>query len=145
VLLLARVGLSALLVQLALLLLGVQTSLSKVFRGALWAQAATWLGTAAQVVWISTLPPASISTATLEAPPGTLASFFPVQHDVSVPLTILLHQVTLFDLAWIILFATAIEDGQALRARIAFVAVGLTWLAFAAVRWAALLYLSGLA
>lgn len=145
VLLFARVGFSALLVQLALLVLGAPTPLASVFRGALWAQAASWLGSAAQLLWMSSLPASALTLATLEVPPGTVASFLPLPADGASPLGILLRQISLFDFAWITFFATAIEDGSAVRARTAFAAVGASWFAVTAVRWGALVYLTGFA
>jgi hypothetical protein len=94
---------------------------------------------------MSSLPASALTLATLEVPPGTVASFLPFPADGTSPLGILLRQISLFDLAWITLFATAIEDGSAVRARTAFAAVGGSWFAVTAVRWGTLVYLTGFA
>jgi len=144
-LLFVRVGIPALLVQLTLLIFGIQKPLAGVFRGAIWAQGATWLGSVAQVVWIATLPASALTQATLARSPGSIASLLPIPLEVGPALTMLLRQVTLFDLAWITLFATAIEDGNRVRAHTAVFAVTSTWIGMVAVRWGGLLYLTGLA
>jgi hypothetical protein len=144
-LLFTRITLTALLVQLSLLLLGVQKPLGSIFRGALWAQGATWLGSAAQAAWIALIPISAITTGTLETPPGTLASFLPASLAQAPAWGLLLRQVSLFDLAWITLFATAIEDGTTVTARLSFVAVASTWFAVTAMRWGVLLYFTGMA
>jgi hypothetical protein len=139
-LLLARVAVPALLVQLTLLLLGIQKPLASIFRGSLWAQGATWLGSAAQVLWIAAIPASALSATTLDIVPGSLASLLPIAGHTHPTLIFILRQVSIFDFAWITLFATAIEDGISLRARTAFGAVASTWLGIFAVRVGVLFY-----
>jgi len=142
-LLLGRITLHALLVQLVMLLQGVQAPLSRVFRSAMFAWTAVWMGTALQAGWLASLPGGAVTPALAGQMPGTLTTLFPSLHELGWPLSLLFEEITVFHLGWVALFSLALEDEGRIPPRVALVAVVTVWAATTLARWAALLYLSG--
>ena len=139
-----RIGVMALLVQLALLLLGRRTLLLRVFRAGTWAQYAFLLGTLAQLIWIATLPAGGITSAALEATPGSILGLIPSATAMDDSLRILLQRITLFDFGWILLFTLGLEDQDRVPGLDAGAAVVAVWTVSVLARWGFWLYLGGL-
>jgi hypothetical protein len=142
-LLLGRITLHALLVQLVMLLQGVQAPLGRVFRAAMVAWTAVWMGTALQAGWLASLPAGAVTPALAGQIPGTLTTLFPSLHELGWPLSLLFEEITVFHLGWVVLFALALEDEGRIQPRVSLVAVVTVWAATTLARWGALLYLSG--
>ena len=140
--LLTRVAFNALLVQLAFLLQGIQLPFSRVFRGALWAASVTWVGSAMQAVWLASLPPGALNPEMLGAMPGGLTTLLPALNTVPAGLVLLFHQITVFDLGWVLVFAVALEGSGSASAGRSLLAVTLVWMVSTLSQWGVLLYLS---
>lgn len=139
--LLARIGLTALLVQLTLLLFGPRTPLRHVFRAATWAQLPLVLGAAAQLLWLGLLPAAARTADAIQTAPFTVLGILE-QVSVGPGWELLLGRVSLFDVGWIALFALALEDARRVPLRVAGMAVSTTWVFLTLLQWAGWLYLS---
>jgi hypothetical protein len=141
--LLARTGLTALLVQLSLLLIGPRAHLRHVFRAAVWAQIPLFVCTVAQALWLTLLPPAARTPDAIQVPLLTALSL-PGAASVSPTWNLLLVRISLFDVAWVVVFALALEDRGRISGRAAGAAVAGTWLFITLFQWAGWLYLTGL-
>lgn len=141
--LLVRIGLTALLVQLSLLLLGPRARLSHVFRAGMWAQLSLVLATASRALWLTLLPPAARTAEVVQTSPFSLSALL---ESVSLgpDWELLLGRLSLFDIGWVALFALALEDSGRISLRVATLAVTGAWLFMTACRWAGWLYFTRL-
>lgn len=140
-----RVSVVALLVQLVLLLFPVEVPFGRVFRAALIAYSALLIGIAFHTYWLSSLPTSEINAATLELVPGSLATLLPELARERPAFAYLLNVVTLFDIAWCVFFALALEGERSLRFVPALSAVLVVWLMTVACKWGIAAYLGRLA
>ena len=138
-----RIGLVALLVQLALVILGLPPPFSRVFRAGTWAQYALLLGTVAQILRLALLAPGARTAEQLQASSGAIIGLFNVGEALGPSSVLLLERVTIFDAGWIILFTLALEESGSIRGADAATAVLSVWVLCTLAQWGFWLYLIG--
>ena len=140
----ALIGIMALLVQLALVLLGLRLPLAQVFCAGTLAQYALLLGTLAQVLALATLPEGARTAEQLQTIPGAIGGLFSAASNLGPGLALLLERVTLFDLGWVALFTLALEERGEVPGADSATAVAAVWVLCTLAQWGFWLYLSGL-
>lgn len=143
--LLVRIGFTALLIQLVLLLLVTEVPFRTIFRAALWAYSMVLAGSAFQLIWLYRLPPHQLTEQALAAVPGSFAAYFPQLAAAGGPLSHLLNVITLFGLGWWLFFALALENARRVRFLPALIAVGVVWVMITVTKWAMAAYMANVA
>ncbi len=142
---LARTAFMALAVQLALLLLFVDVRLGLVFRAALWASLLPLVGWMVQGAWLTSLPPAELSRASLHFVPGSAASLLMDLSSYESPLYGLLSLVNGFELGWCVVVVMALVDRKQVSGPAAVGAVGGAWTIVSFLKWGLVAFLGRIA
>lgn len=140
-LLLARIGFVALLVQLVLLLGVIEVPFKHVFRASLIAFTAVLYLSAIRAGWLALQDPADITQRLLSLTPLALSNFMDGSA-YATPLHGLANMVSLFDLAWCVLFAEALWHSAPIRKGVALATVAGVWLVSTLFKWGLLTYLA---
>lgn len=134
-----RVGFVALLLQLVLLLMAIETPLARLFRCALWAFAVLLVEAAARALSLSFMTGGQITQTVLSTNPVSLGYWVLSSREPS-ELAIALAPVTLTEAAWLLILIVLLTETAGLRMKTAAIAAASVWLLSALVQVTFALY-----
>ena len=144
ILLAIRVGVVALVLQLASMLLTHALSYRDAYRASLWGFVATAYGSLVRLIRLDLLPPDALTQEELELVPDSLAAVLSGAPEAAPVLFASLGVLSLHDLFWVLIVTMVLTAGSRLRHRRAFTIAACAWCATALARLGGQVLMMGL-
>lgn len=123
-----RIGVAALVVQIACLLGGKEIPYGRLFRISAVAFGAILFGSCLQILWIARQPAVAITRASLGIVPDSLAAWIGTSSDAPTLLYLVLNRASVTSLLWMLLLYWGLRETNRLRAVAAATVTAITWL-----------------